>query len=287
MEYITSRGYVIPKEASEFETELRFHLWQKKLWPYEELVPGDLLYWYETKCRSIVWKSRVVDVDRFPYSNKSEVIEKLKIRFHSFDEKQDYFVNKPDQGYCLALKVKAIERIDLPKPHDLKFPRLGWMKINGDIAKRWLNHSEQINDVILDDLAPSGSLIERIHYLNALMKHVSPARVSSIISYTIRKDSQIVKALKSSCEFKCQFPGCNVQISKREGGFYIEVAHIKPISRGGRSVIGNLLVLCPNHHKEFDYGNLEIIEQTEALIRGKLNGKDFQILFPGMSYSVQ
>jgi predicted restriction endonuclease len=43
---------------------------------------------------------------------------------------------------------------------------------------------------------------------------------------------------------------------------------------------GNLLVLCPNHHKEFDHGNLEISEQTENKIRGIINGKEFDIKFP-------
>jgi predicted restriction endonuclease len=44
-------------------------------------------------------------------------------------------------------------------------------------------------------------------------------------------------------------------------------------------VIGNLLVLCPNHHKEFDHGKLEIEMQTETSIEGKLNGKEFHIQF--------
>ena len=63
-------------------------------------------------------------------------------------------------------------------------------------------------------------------------------------------------------------------------GFYIEVAHVKPISRGGKSLLGNLLVLCPNHHKEFDYGHLKIIEQTVTYLRGMLNGTAFDIRLP-------
>ncbi|MDP2846091.1 MAG: HNH endonuclease, partial [Candidatus Methanoperedens sp.] len=91
---------------------------------------------------------------------------------------------------------------------------------------------------------------------------------------------ELVKTLKELCQFRCQFPGCNVRIPKKDGGYYIEVAHIEPVSQGGKSVIGNLLVLCPNHHKEFDYGALEIIEQTTDYLCGKLNGKEFEISFP-------
>jgi predicted restriction endonuclease len=99
--------------------------------------------------------------------------------------------------------------------------------------------------------------------------------VETIVSRTVRNDTELVQALKELCEFRCQFPGCGKRIAKKDGGFYIEVAHVKPVAEGGTSVLGNLVVLCPNHHKEFDYGNLEIIEQTEKLLRGKRNGVDF------------
>lgn len=283
MEYITSRGHELPKTASKFEADLRFHLWQNKLWPYEELVLGDILYWYETPSQSIVIKSRVVEVDRFPYNSKQEVRQKLVARFHDFDETQEYFVKGPDHGYCLAFKVKVLGQINLPKPEGTKFPQQGWMKIDNDIAIRWLSQREQENDVTLDDLAPEGSLIEKIHNLNISMEEVSQKRVASIVSHTIRQDTQIVKALKSLCNFECQFPNCDALIPKSSGGFYIEVAHVQPVSKGGRSVIGNLLVLCPNHHKEFDHGKLEIENQTEISIQGTLNGKSFLILFPGTS----
>jgi len=48
-------------------------------------------------------------------------------------------------------------------------------------------------------------------------------------------------------------------------------------------LLGNLLVLCPNHHRELDYGHLVIAEQTMESIRGKLNDKKFEIRLPGAS----
>lgn len=76
----------------------------------------------------------------------------------------------------------------------------------------------------------------------------------------------------------------NLKVDKRaKAGFYVEVAHIQPVCKGGQSVIGNLLVLCPNHHKEFDVGDGEILEQSTDMIRGRLNGRDFEIRLPGSS----
>ena len=66
--------------------------------------------------------------------------------------------------------------------------------------------------------------------------------------------------------FKCQFPNCEAFIPTKSGRNYVEVAHIEPVHKGGKSILINLVVLCPNHHKEFDFGNLNIIEQSEKLL---------------------
>ena len=282
MEYITSRGFTLPESPEDFAAHFWFNLWRINLWPYRELIPGDILYWYESPSRCIVWKSRVVDVDRFSYNSRKEVLVRLEARYGEFDTTQPYFVESPEQGYCLAWRVVPIERVRLPKPVDLRFPGQGWLRVDDDIASKWLNQIGIADDVVLDDLAPrEGALLERIHQLNVTMADVSPERVRSVVVKTVRRDTRLVKALKKLCEFRCQFPGCGVRIPKRDGGFYIEVAHIQPVSQGGQSVIGNLLVLCPNHHKEFDYGDLEIFEQTADRIRGTLNGKPFEIQIPG------
>lgn len=280
MEYVTSRGFVLPESSEEFAADFWFNLWRVKLWPYRELVVGDLLYWYESPTKRIVWKSRVTDLDRFPYDGKDSVRNRLVSRFGDFDPAQPYFVNAPEQGYCLAWKIMPLQRVDLPKPDDLRFPQQGWLRVDDEIAQKWLFKSAPVDDVTLDDIAPKGALIDKLRQLNDKLSEVAPERVYSIVSRTIRRDTQLVKALKELCEFRCQFPGCGVRIPKRDGGFYVEVAHIQPVHKGGRSVLGNLLVLCPNHHKEFDYGDIEITGQTVELIRGKLNGREFEIRLP-------
>jgi hypothetical protein len=222
-----------------------------------------------------------VDVDRFFYDSREIVQERLRGRFGDFDTTQLYFVESPEEGYCLAWKVASLQRVSLPKPDTLRFPGQGWLRIDENIASRWLNQAGVADDVTLDDIVPSGTPLERINLLNVAMAGVSPERVRSVVVRTVHHDTRLVKALKEICEFRCQFPGCGVRIPKRDGGFYIEVAHIQAVSEEGRSIIGNLLVLCPNHHKEFDYGDLEIVEQTVNTIRGKLNGKAFEIQLPG------
>lgn len=80
---------------------------------------------------------------------------------------------------------------------------------------------------------------------------------TSIISRPDR-DSSIVKALKREALNKCVV--CGLQIHLGNGNLYSEVHHLRPIGRehGGPDVKSNLLVLCPNHHIEFDHGAIAI-----------------------------
>ncbi|MBC8488082.1 MAG: HNH endonuclease [Bacteroidetes bacterium] len=133
---------------------------------------------------------------------------------------------------------------------------------------------------ILDDFLTEENLANQLQQINEVMKAVEPEKVESVVSETIRRDSSMIKSLKEFHQYKCQFPGCNVKIPKKSGGFYIEVAHIKPVKNGGQSVIGNLLVLCPNHHMMIDYGDFEVIEQTKDTLKAYLNGRYVEIKLP-------
>ena len=252
-------------------------MWRAKQWPYKELNTGDLLHWYESPSKSIVWGTEVTEVVRFEYEDKSVAKRILEERFGEFDESQPYFLQAAPKGFCLAFKVLPTERVDYPRPEGFKFPYLGWLRVDERVKRELLTEDDSVEIATLDALAPTGDLKEKLHKLNEVMSSVLPRRIRAIVSQTIRRDTKLVRSLKTFYDFTCQFPGCGIRIPKRSGGWYIEVAHIEAVAKGGKSVLGNLLVLCPNHHKEFDYGKLEIFEQTVEVVRGKLNGKEFSI----------
>jgi len=135
MSSVTSRNYVLPDDADAFTNGLWFNLWTKKLWPYNELEPGNTLYWYESPSKWIVWKSRVVAVLRFAYQTKKEVEQKLTLT--SVQAAQDYFVDGPEKGYCLSYKVAAIARVSFLRPDDFKFPHQGWLKVAPEVIAAW------------------------------------------------------------------------------------------------------------------------------------------------------
>ena len=72
-----------------------------------------------------------------------------------------------------------------------------------------------------------------------------------ILSKLIR-DRVSVARLKELYENKCQI--CSNRIEVLPDQYYSEVHHIWPLSEhGGPDVESNMLVLCPNHHKIFDF----------------------------------
>jgi len=135
MLFVTSRNFVLPENPDGLTNGQWFNLWSRRLWPYNELEIGATLYWYHSPSRCIVWRSRVVDVNRFAYGRKYEVKETLQLT--SPKTAEPYYANGPESGFCLAYRVEALERLSLPKPDDLRFPQNGWLKVTDDIAREW------------------------------------------------------------------------------------------------------------------------------------------------------
>lgn len=92
---------------------------------------------------------------------------------------------------------------------------------------------------------------------------------------TYKRDNKTIAQIKILRDFKCQI--CSTTILKKDGSKYIEAAHIKAKHKKGRETLDNILLLCPNHHKEFDYGKLEILNHINSEIEFVLNGNKHKI----------
>lgn len=90
-----------------------------------------------------------------------------------------------------------------------------------------------------------------------------------------KRDNKSIIELKILRDFKCQI--CKVSIMKKDNTPYIEAAHITEKRHKGPETPDNLLILCPNHHKEFDLGNKKIIERTKEKIVFELNGRSYMV----------
>ncbi len=57
-----------------------------------------------------------------------------------------------------------------------------------------------------------------------------------------------------------------------------EMHHILPVSEGGKDEFENLILLCPNHHKEADLGLISIEYLKSLVAKDKQEAKDNQRL---------
>lgn len=101
------------------------------------------------------------------------------------------------------------------------------------------------------------------------LKPTDPEEVT-INSKTYKRDNKTIAQLKFLRDFKCQI--CTTSIKRKDGTLYVEAAHIEPKHNKGRETPDNILLLCPNHHKEFDLGNRKILAKDKDKIHFLLNG---------------
>lgn len=87
------------------------------------------------------------------------------------------------------------------------------------------------------------------------------SRTQTTVSRIIR-NTRLIKEIKNRYDHTCQV--CGDQRRGNDGEPYAEGHHIQPIGRphNGKDEKSNILVLCPNHHVDFDYGRIKIDPQT-------------------------
>jgi 5-methylcytosine-specific restriction enzyme A len=109
------------------------------------------------------------------------------------------------------------------------------------------------------------------------LKNLKPTDPEVVVINTksFKRDNRTIAQIKILRDFKCQI--CSTTIKKKDGTFYIEAAHIEPKHKKGRETPDNILLLCPNHHKEFDYGDRNILLHDKEKVHLTLNGQEHKI----------
>lgn len=128
---------------------------------------------------------------------------------------------------------------------------------------------EERTEEIVKGLSPD-DVADRLKSLNSIQ-----SEYVNINGKRLKRDQWAISLIKQNRGFKCQI--CGVSIKKKNGVLYVEGAHIKAKNMGGDELPHNILVLCPNHHKEFDYGKRVVVENNEDLIRFNLNGNEYTV----------
>lgn len=91
---------------------------------------------------------------------------------------------------------------------------------------------------------------------------------------TYKRHNYLMVQIKKYRDYKCQF--CSTTIRKAKGGYYIEACHIKQKAEGGKDSLNNILILCPNCHKLFDYGNRSNEKKSKTTYSVTINDKPYK-----------
>jgi 5-methylcytosine-specific restriction endonuclease McrA len=100
------------------------------------------------------------------------------------------------------------------------------------------------------------------------------SEIITVKGKTYKIHNYLMVQIKKYRDYKCQF--CSTKIPKSNGDYYIEACHIKAKSEGGKDRLDNILILCPNCHKLFDFNDRvdeKIKNNTYSVI---LNGKKYK-----------
>lgn len=190
----------------------------------------------------------------------------------------NFFLNSifRDYGYQgLSNAIKAL-KLHIEYYEDLQ-------KTTMHKQREILDRYSKLLDVTQDEIEQT-EIIENYRHLEKSKQEIvnelsrlkpSDPELVTIQGKTYKRDNRTIASIKMLRDFKCQI--CEEFIIKKDGSPYIEAAHIKPKCQKGTEMPDNILILCPNHHKEFDLGDLQIIEYNGKMIHFILNGEEHKL----------
>ncbi|MEZ5497355.1 MAG: HNH endonuclease [Gammaproteobacteria bacterium] len=244
------------------------------------------------------------------YCNVKVLTEKKTVSWNGFENNETRFNLMADKNLSMLFPIP----LDAAKYKESQGKRLvgqiGYSYYNIDIVERIIrdelyeisisgvqqNEYKKLKDIFVYatgtefnensidiDLVQQDELVEIfktdknqiITDLKNLDNKEDDAETITIKQKTYKRDNKTIAQIKILRDFKCQI--CGKNIKKANGEFYIEAAHIKPKREKGRETPENILILCPNHHKEFDYGLRKILNQNKDLVEFELNGQKYKL----------
>lgn len=187
----------------------------------------------------------------FEYADK----ESEKLRYNAIA----YLLKKNEED--LKDKPKVLEILKLIKTALVR-------KDSESLKKEDEDEQEELIKEIEKNNFSKAEILEGLTNLKA-----TDTKTVIINSKSFKRDNQTIAQIKFVRGFNCQI--CGYSVIKKDGGNYIEAAHIEPKYLKGMETLDNIILLCPNHHKEFDLGDRKIIKHTKTSVEFSLNGKSY------------
>ena len=212
------------------------------------------------------------DVSPFYVNNEDQSKEKLRVKIHYVKNLLKAPLLLKDLKYNAAVVsdnylIKGFQSSTMPLRKEA-FDEIIYL----------LNDSDDIfNNIEIESIDE----IEDISKLLLKYEYASP-QVKEVISRRIERGT-ISSAIKKIYEYKCKVCEALQQnplsFKKTNGEHYIETHHIIHVSKltEGSLGISNLITVCANHHRQFHFGNIEILENVKEKLTIKIDGQETTI----------
>jgi len=204
---------------------------------------------------------------------------KVKSSFWSKLKKNDkiYFTIPEENFKISATLTKKTKNPKFGKsiyPHELGTNSIQYFLFFNEIQKT----NVSFNELIHNSASKISVLISGIYEINQEYYQTKKSKPKKFISpkkngpakknksevWRYLRDTKPVKELKALYRDKCQICGCIFEIGKNK--FYSEVHHYHPLEDGGDDDKSNMIVVCPNHHTQFDYKIIAIDRDGTTII---------------------
>jgi 5-methylcytosine-specific restriction endonuclease McrA len=231
----------------------------------ESILPSTavfwLFFWADTKGKDI-GKKVFQNIFNISYENFYNALNAIKPGF-----KTDGGKNNRDRSSLIS--SKRISEKTLILITEILFKR--------KIPEQKISENDRMELEEQDVIASHLSGLSEEELNKEIDKMQNRERKTRSSSYSKKQRNQYLMELyKKKRGYKCQF--CGKQILRANGNYYVEACHIIPVEDGGTDNENNIVILCPNCHKEFDYGSREEI---------KLNKNEYSVIVNGNKYEIK
>jgi len=167
----------------------------------------------------------------------------------------------------VSAKVKNLKFGELIYPQVIDEKEITYFLFFKKLDVRNISYHKLINNSKSTIRIHQGIYEIKSEYYAEIIKKVSPKKFNpkeKILGPAKRSKSEVwrfvrnqgkILELKNLYRNKCQICGYTFEHNvNQKKGFYSEVHHYNPLKKQADDDFGNMIVLCPNHHAEFDYG---------------------------------
>ncbi len=204
-----------------------FHLWSTRQHPFNQIRNGDRLWWVDQVSREVRWELRVVELLKQQFNTPSEALSLLRRAYGLLpDDLDEYFSSASTNGWLLAFAVEVMQPV-----RGVRLPA-------GERLGR--NGLRSLRAELLDELSRSGLPAPAV---TALTSPPRTANASAISAIFVPEESRHVPSWMKA-EIWERDGGICQECGSRPSRADVHFDHTVPFSRGGRTSMENLRVLC-------------------------------------------